>query len=208
MTRTMSTGERQLHAGHLSPCRTDSVSPSMSTIAHGVVRQRSVARPRLPDLAVRRRPCPACPGSSGVSARAGLADHAFRAGDRRALGRERRAAPASPPAPTNAEHDRQDDQAEADLQPGDGRVDQDHRAEDQADGAADGQQAVAGHLDFEAEQQQPEQQSAAARRSSPAAAAARKTPAAATRRRRRRAAWRPGDHSSIVSPSMPRVSSR
>ena len=98
--------------------------------------------------------------------------------------------------------------AEADLQLRQRRVDQHHRAKEQADDPADRQQPVARDLDLEDEQHEAEQDEEHAGIADRAAPGKRKTPAAGRCRRRRPAAMAPGLQSSIVRPSVPSVSSR
>ena len=94
------------------------------------------------------------------------------------------------------------------LQFGRRRIHEDHRAEDQARGAADRQQAIARDLDFEDEQPHPEHDQQEAGVVDRQQLQARRRPAAAKAPPTTPGAIAPGDHSSTVSPSIPRLRSR
>ena len=180
---------------------------------------RNFRRRRGPDATVSRSPStpttrtmsPACIGSAAVAVQISpcVATRPVAARlDRRQRLRHSPSIPASPgdrPAPLGLdgqpdeeqedadERERhRDDQPQADLQLRQRRVDQHHRAEEQADDAADREQAVARDLHFEDQQNEAEQDQQDAGSSSPAAPGTRRTPAAGRCRRRRRAGRRPG----------------
>ena len=170
---------RQISMRGPQSLRTVSVNPSTATTRTRAPSEIDSSAVALPDFAV-RRDRPGRSGSIGRQRLARLADHAVRpvTGGCRCAATASRTSSAADRRRIRA---RREDDAQAHLQFRSGESTRIIEPKIRLASAADRQQSVAGHLDFEHEEQQAEQRSAAARHSSPAAAAARRTPAAATR---------------------------